>query len=327
MKLGLLYAGQGSQHPGMGQDLYETNPVFRQAFDKAGSKVDFDLKTVCFQDPDGILNETKYTQPCMVAFQVAMTAVLKDRGIVAQAAYTAGLSLGEYSALQAAGLWSEEEAVEIAAFRGKAMAEAAKGVDCGMTAVIGLTREDLEGLLEENCYITNDNCPGQLVISGEKSAVAKTTERAKEAGALKAVPLKVSGPFHTPYMSPAGDALQKYLPTKEMQDMHLDVVYNFLGRPEKDADVPFLLEKQVQNGVRMRESLMYMLEQGVDTFLEVGPGHTLGGFIKRTAKEMQKSGRLPEGVKAADIQILSVETAEDLHALGGLLHDEQERSA
>ena len=288
MKLAMLFAGQGSQCAGMGKDLYEGNATFQKTFDAVTKDLDFDAKTDCFSDPEGRLNQTEYTQPCMIAFQVALTEALKEKGILDQVDYVAGLSLGEYAALAASGLWSPEDAVKIAAFRGRAMAKAAEGVDCGMAAVLGLEREDLEPLLEEHTYITNDNCPGQMVISGEKTGVEKTAAKAKEAGAMRVIPLKVSGPFHTPYMSPAGDALHVFLKETPTQDMQIPVVYNFLGKPESDADVAFLLEKQVQFGVRMRESLEYLLSHGVDTFLEVGPGNALSGFVKRTAKAMEK---------------------------------------
>ncbi len=321
MKLAMLYAGQGSQHPGMGQDLYDNNSVFRETFDRVNQAVDFDLKEVCFEDAEQKLNQTEYTQPCMVAFQTALTAMLSDAGVLDKAEYVAGLSLGEYSALQAAGLWSAEDAVKIAAFRGKAMMESAKGLDCGMTAIIGLEREDLSQLLSENCYITNDNCPAQLVISGERESVEKTTEKAKEAGAMKTIPLKVSGPFHTPYMSKAGDKLAEFLPKIPNQAMNKTVVYNFLGEPKEGADVTDLLVKQVQNGVRMRESLIYLIGQGVDTFLEVGPGKTLSGFVKRTAKAMEKGNLLPAGVKASNIKTYTVESYEDVEALRGVLYE------
>ena len=129
MKLAVLYAGQGAQHPGMGKEFYEASPAFRAAFDSA--VLDFDLHRVCFEDPDGVLGQTQYTQPCMVAFACGVTAVLTEKGV--QPAYTAGLSLGEYSALEAAGVFTAKQAVELAAFRGKAMADAAKGIECGMT--------------------------------------------------------------------------------------------------------------------------------------------------------------------------------------------------
>ena len=137
MKLAFLYAGQGSQHAGMGKDMYEAYPAFRQAFESA--QLDFDLKTVCFEDPEGLINQTQYTQPCMVAFAAGLTAVLYGEGIRPQ--YAAGLSLGEYSALQAAGVFSAKTAIELTAFRGKAMAGAVQGRPCGMTAVLNLGRE------------------------------------------------------------------------------------------------------------------------------------------------------------------------------------------
>lgn len=212
MKLAILYAGQGSQHPGMGKDLYERYPAFREAFNAAD--LDFDLESVCFDDPEGVLNLTQYTQPCMVAFAAGVTAVLKENGVKADD--LAGLSLGEYSALEAAGVFTAKQAVELAAFRGKAMADAAKGIECGMTAVMNLDRDALAKCCEEasalGCVqICNYNCPGQLVIGGEKAAVEKAAELAKAAGARRCIPLKVSGPFHTRLMHPAGDALASAL--------------------------------------------------------------------------------------------------------------------
>ena len=146
MKLGFLYAGQGSQHPGMGADLYEAYPAFRQVLDAAQAEVDFDLRRTSFEDPEGVLNQTRYTQPCMVAFAAGLTAVLREKGIVP--AVAAGLSLGEYSALHAAGVFDAKTAVRLAAFRGKAMEEAAKGHDSAMTAVLGLDREPLQKACE-----------------------------------------------------------------------------------------------------------------------------------------------------------------------------------
>ena len=174
MKLAVLYAGQGAQHPGMGKEFYESSPAFRAAFDSAA--LNFDLHRVCFEDPDGVLNQTEYTQPCMVAFACGVTAVLAEHGV--QPDVVAGLSLGEYSALEAAGVFTAKQAIELAAYRGKAMADAARGIDCGMTAVLGLDRTALSACCEEaaalGCVqICNYNCPGQLVIGGEQAAVDK----------------------------------------------------------------------------------------------------------------------------------------------------------
>ena len=284
MKLAVLYAGQGAQHPGMGKEFYESSPAFRAAFDSA--ELNFDLHRVCFEDPDGVLNQTEYTQPCMVAFACGVTAVLQQKGV--RPAYVAGLSLGEYSALEAAGAFTAKQAVELAAYRGKAMAKAAEGIDCGMTAVLGLDRAALaeccEQAAELGCVqICNYNCPGQLVIGGEKAAVDKAAERAKAAGARRCIPLKVSGPFHTRLMAPAGDALAERFRTENFGEMKIPVLFNCLGREKADTDtVPALLVKQVQSSVHMEDTLRRLGELGVDHILEVGPGSALSGFVKKT---------------------------------------------
>jgi len=169
MKLAILYAGQGSQHPGMGKDLYEAYPAFRAAFDAAA--LDFDLHSVCFEDPDGVLNQTEYTQPCMVAFAAGVTAVLQENGVKADD--LAGLSLGEYSALQAAGVFTAKQAVELAAYRGKAMADAAKGIDCGMTAVMNLDRDALAKCCEEASALGVVPSPGGGWSAGAREPLWK----------------------------------------------------------------------------------------------------------------------------------------------------------
>ena len=303
MKLGFLYAGQGSQHPGMGADLYERFPTFRAVLDSAAEQVDFDLKEVSFTDRAGVLNQTRYTQPCMVAFAAGVTAVLKEEGITP--AYTAGLSLGEYSALHCAGVLDAQTAVSLVAFRGKAMAEAVVGRPCGMAAGLNLDRDALKKACEEASDLgvvecTNFNCPGQIVISGDAAAVDKAGELAKAAGAKRVLPLKVSGPFHTSLMAPAGDALAKRFASESFGEMQVPVLFNCLGREKADADsIPALLVKQVQSSVYMEDTLRRLGELGVDHILEVGPGSALAGFVKKT---------LP-GVVCA-----SVETPEQLNA-------------
>ena len=306
MSLAFLYAGQGSQHPGMGADLYEAHPAFRAVLDAAG--VDFDLKTTMFTDPDGVLNLTEYTQPCMVAFAAGMTALLAERGIVPD--YAAGLSLGEYSALQCAGVFTAPQAISLAAFRGKAMAAAAAGRPCGMTAVLGLDREKLQEACRQAAgagvvEIANYNYPGQLVIGGEQAAVDKAAALAKELGAKRCLPLKVSGPFHTSLLAPAGDALREKFKETAFGAMRIPVLFNCLGREMGPEDtIPALLEKQVQTSVYMEDTIRRLAELGVDTIVEIGPGKALSGFVKKTAPA---------------IKTYAVETCADLDALSAAL--------
>ena len=302
MSIAFLYAGQGSQHPGMGADLYETYPQFRAVLD--GADLDFDVKEVSFQDSQGVLNETRYTQPCMVAFAVGVTQILNHEGI--RPDYVAGLSLGEYSALQAAGVFTPQQAISLVAFRGKVMAEAAKDVPCGMTAVLGLDREKLEQACEQASAlgvvcIANYNCPGQLVIGGHQEAVDEAARLAKEMGARRCMPLKVSGPFHTPLLKPAGDALAEKFKGETFGEMQVPVLFNCLGREKgPDDTIPALLERQVQSSVYMEDTIRRLAELGVDTIVEIGPGKVLSGFVRKTTPE---------------IKTYAVETVADVQAL------------
>ena len=302
MKLAFVYAGQGSQKVGMGADFYERYPLFRRALDcdRAG----FDLREVCFQGPEEKLSQTRYTQPCMVAFAIGVTDLLAAEGIRPQAA--AGLSLGEYSALYAAGAFDREGAIATVALRGRAMEEAAAGLACGMTAVLGLDRDKLraaceaaapEGVVE----IANYNCPGQLVIGGQKAAVDAAAAKAKELGAKRCLPLKVSGPFHTSLLAPAGDALRERFKTETFGAMQFPVLFNCLGREMGEGDtIPALLERQVQSSVYMEDTIRRMAELGVERIVEIGPGKVLSGFVKKTVPS---------------IHTCAVETCADIDAL------------
>lgn len=288
MKLGFLYGGQGSQTVGMGREFYEKEPLFREVYDHA--PVDFDLRTLCLEGPEERLAQTRYTQSCLLAYQIGLTKLLAQRGIFPQAA--AGLSLGEYGAIYAAQVFSQNTAFATVALRGRAMEEAASGLECGMTAVLGLSWE----LLSEACrrasnlgvvQICNDNCPGQLVISGEKDAVTAAGKYALELGAKRCMPLKVSGPFHTVLMAPAGEALKRYFQEISFGVPKFPVYFNCLGDTMEEPDrIPGLLVRQVQTGVRFADCIRAMVRDGVDTMVEIGPGRTLSGFVKKTAPQV-----------------------------------------
>ena len=289
MKLAFVYAGQGSQKVGMGRDFYDRYPEYRAVLDNAG--LDFDLKALSFEGPIEELSQTRYTQPCMAAFAVGVTDLLYARGIRPCAA--AGLSLGEYSALYAAGVLDRKTVLKTLAFRGRAMEQAAQGLECGMTAVLSLDRDKLQMACDQASelgvvQICNYNCPGQLVISGEKAAVDRAGELAKELGAKRCMPLRVSGPFHTRLMKPAGDALADYFKTILFHPMALPVYFNCKGGPMEAGDsIPALLEKQVQSSVYWEDTVRRMEADGIDAILEIGPGKTLTSFVKKTAPGIQ----------------------------------------
>lgn len=310
LKIGFLYAGQGSQKRGMGADLYEQYEAFRTVFDTA--HLDFDLKQMCFSDPDNLLGQTRYTQPCMVAFAAGLTAVLKEQGITPDA--VAGLSLGEYSALHAAGVFDAQTAIEVAAFRGKAMEAAADGIESAMIAVLGLEREKLQAACEQASglgvvVIANYNCPGQLVIGGEKKAVEYAAFLAKEAGARWCVPLRVSGPFHTPLMQSAGNALADHFRSVSFAQPNIPVVFNCLGDMKSETDsIQQLLIRQVQSSVYMEDSIRCMERLGMDLVVEIGPGNALTGFVRKTLPNMS---------------VFTVETVADVEKLLTFLHKEE----
>lgn len=292
--LGFVYAGQGSQRVGMGQDFYDKYDCYRETIDNATevvSKVtDMNVAEVSFNGPMEQLSQTAYTQPAMVAFAIGVTKLLKEAGIDAD--YTCGLSLGEYSALYEAGVVDEATIMELIAKRGKYMTEASEGLNVKMAAVLGMDRETVLECCEKACEATegervvqaaNFNCPGQIVISGHSSAVDMASAFLKEAGAKRILPLKVSGPFHTKLMKPAGDKLAQEFKSVDFKAEKTKVVFNCLGREKnQNEEVSNLLEKQVQSSVYLEDSIRYMAEAGVDTFVEIGPGKAISKFITKT---------------------------------------------
>ncbi|MQN01801.1 MAG: ACP S-malonyltransferase [Lachnospiraceae bacterium] len=310
MKTAFLYAGQGAQATGMGRDLYEKYPVFKEVYD-AADRIKPGLKDVIFLNKDDALTQTENTQPALVAFAIGVTKLLEAKNIFPET--TLGLSLGEYSALYGAGAFSAESALRAAAYRGEAMKKAGEGGDWGMSAVLGLDPYKLERICSKSgCYPTNYNCPGQIVISGEKDKVAAAGAAAKEAGARRVIPLKVSGPFHTPYMKSAGDALSEYLPKADIRPLRCRVLFNATGDDggvkllcDEHKKITDLLVRQVQNPVRLEDSLDTLLKEGCDDFIEIGPGKTLSGFVKKCAKALD----------IKDISIRTINTAYDIENL------------
>ncbi|WP_286154605.1 ACP S-malonyltransferase [Thomasclavelia cocleata] len=288
-KIGFVYAGQGSQVVGMGKSFYDNYQVARDVFDNID--LDIDIKKLCFEGPLEELSKTSNTQPCMVAVAVVATKLLKENGVVPD--YVAGLSLGEYSALNASGVLDDQMAINLVHFRGQAMERAAIGIESKMIAIIGLDRELLNEAVDEASNlgvvsIANYNCPGQLVIGGEANAVTKASELALEKGARRAIPLNTSGPFHTSLLVPASLELKEKFASVEFKEMKIPVVFNSSAKElEADESVAKMLEKQVMSSVYFEDSVRYMIANGVDTIIEIGPGKVLSGFIRKIDKTMK----------------------------------------
>ena len=284
-KLAFVFPGQGSQRVGMGQDLAEEYDVVAETFEQANQVLDLDIKELCFAGPEDKLTETANTQPAILTTSIAFYRLLKEEGITPDV--VAGHSLGEYAALVAAGVLDFEQGLKLVRKRGELMSQADPEGNGTMAAVIGLDAAEVEKVCEQGSEYgiveaANYNCPGQIVISGEKEAVEKTTELAKEAGAKKAVVLNVSGPFHSSLMESAGEKLADYLADLEFQEPEIPVVPNVNAEPTTDpAEIKAALIEQMSGAVRWEESIERMIADGVDTFVEVGPNRVLKGFMRR----------------------------------------------
>ncbi len=287
MKIAFVYSGQGAQYFGMGQELYENYSVVRDIFNQAGESLDLDMTKLCFEEND-LLHQTTYTQPAILTVSLAIDALLKEKGI--QPDIVAGLSLGEYSAFVKAGVLSFKDAVRLVKKRGQYMTDAVPLGEGAMSAVMGLDRQTIKAACDEASVLgvvspANYNMPGQIAIAGVKEAVEKAGELLLERGAKRVVPLQVSGPFHTQLLEPASLQLEEALKFVSVNEPSLPVVSNTIAEVFKDKEqIKNMMVKQVMSPVYWEDSVRTMVDLGVDTFIEVGPGKTLSSFIKKIDK-------------------------------------------
>ncbi len=299
-KKAFLFPGQGAQKIGMGQSFYEADADARAVFEEASEILGYDMKALCFEENEK-LNLTQYTQPAMVTTGIAILKVVEKHGLTPDTA--AGLSLGEYEALFAAGALSERDAIRVVARRGELMEAAVPAGVGAMAAVLGAEAALIEETLSDipEVWIANYNCPGQIVISGKKEAVEAAAEALKARGVKRVLMLNVSGPFHSGLLREAGEELGKVLAETEIHPLRIPYYANVTGDKVEDAaKVRELLTEQVYSSVRFEQSIRNMLSAGVDTFYELGPGKTLAGFVKKIDRAAT---------------VVNIETMEDLAKL------------
>ena len=304
--IAFVFPGQGAQVVGMGKDFYEKSELSRKTFDKATELLGLDMAKLCFEENEDI-NITEYTQAAMLTTSVAMLKVLEEKGVKPDVC--AGLSLGEYCAMVASGVMDFEDAVKAVRQRGILMQEAVPNGLGAMSAIIGLDGQVIADICDkiDGVSVANYNCPGQIVITGKKEAVEKANEELAAAGARRCVMLNVSGPFHSAMLKTAGEELYKVLENVELKNFEIPYVTNVTAEyvtNERKNEIKEMLKNQVSSSVLWIQSVENMINQGVDTFVEIGPGKTLTGFIKKIAKAMDKEVTAYNVEKYEDVEVV-----------------------
>lgn len=291
MKVAILFPGQGAQHVGMGKELYDHYTSTKKIFDEATKLLDWDVKEVCFEDKNAIINQTRYTQAALFTTNYGIYEALKEEGITPSAVL--GFSLGEYDAIVASGVLDFKEALTLVDLRAQYMNECASKYPGGMSAVIGMSTDKVIEIcqmvsckLGSSVTVANDNCEGQVTIAGTKEALESATAALKEAGAKRVLPLKVSGAFHSPLMREASKRLTERLEGLNFRDPVIPIISNVTAGFISGEEVREYIPLQVIKGVRFRESIMHLVAEGYDTFIEVGPKCTLSNLVKKIASDV-----------------------------------------
>jgi [acyl-carrier-protein] S-malonyltransferase len=278
-----IFPGQGAQHPGMGKDLYDNHETAKETFEQANRALEFDIAKLCFEGPEEELLKTENCQPAILTVSIAAFRTFRLHNKKFEPRVMLGLSLGEYSALVAAGALAFGDAVRLVRLRGQFMEEATRQFPGKMVSVMGLSEDGAEAIAKEaGCEVANLNCPGQVVLSGSNESIDKAITISKQKGALKAVPLNVSGAFHSSLMSQAGQRLKEEISKISFFEPETPVIANVNASPQADPDeIKENLVDQVSCPTRWEESIRYIASKNVNTFIEIGPGKVLKGLLKR----------------------------------------------